>query len=366
MKPRKWVQLSALSTALVALTAVALLVSAVNTAAAETTATYPAITIDTTVCKAEHTAIELAEVLYDDARQTLQRDIKAGDPPEKVRKDQVAVFQAAIGVIDARYAEAKCQSDAAGGADKNCNSLALEYNRLNDQVALYDDSFEVANRDYTMAKKLQAKRAISDADFQKYATAYKVAQLKLKIAQQKADAAKAAAVKAGCKNIDRPKPKPTSTSTPTGTSTTTTSTTDMCSVTDTLTATDTTTTSVVPTDMNNPCFPIFPQWCTTTDTPTATATAADTATTSVVPTDTCLPVFADPCTPTDTPTFTDTPTVTAETPTDIVTSLYVCDLLLSTTDTVPPTDTVTQTDTISLTPSDTPTQQTPTLTAAAG
>lgn len=287
------------------------------------TTPYPTVAIDPKVCQAEAIKVQIALVKYDDAVATYRRLLKAAGTgaasAESLRNAQAAVDNAGIALNDANYAQATCQNTQAAPADMACINLALELNRLTDDLAYTKDLESIAAANYQMALQLQAKGAISDQDFQAYQTNYKLAQLQTKLVTQQVADQQAKVTTANCKNATRPTPTATPTGTPTGS-------------------------------------------CTSTDTPTATdsATATDSPAPSPTPTsaDSCLPPWTDPCAYATT--FPDGPTPSpVPTPTDIWTYINGCISTVwaspSPTDTSVPSDSPTPTPTGSTLPTGMPT-----------
>jgi hypothetical protein len=212
-------------------TVVALITGIVLVATAATpapTTPYPTVPINTNVCKAEAIKVQQAQLAYDQAvanyNRTPQLFNKNAASAQDLRNAQGAVDTAAIALNTAKYAEATCQNTAANPANVACVNLALELNRLIDELAITQDQEAIAKANYDAATILFNKNAISAQEYQQITTAYKNAQLQTQLIQQLITDQRAKTTAANCKNVDRPAPPPTST-TPAPTSTTPTSTT---------------------------------------------------------------------------------------------------------------------------------------------
>jgi hypothetical protein len=280
------------------------------------TTPYPTVKVDPKVCLVEAIKVEQALVKYDDAVATYRRILKLAGTgaasAESLRNAQAAVDNAGIALNDANYAQATCQNTTAAPADKDCINLALELNRLIDNLAYTKDLEAIAAANYQAALKLQANGAISAEDFQAYKTNYKLAQLQTKLVTQQIADQRAKTTAAKCKDVDRPTP----TATPTGTST------GSCDSTDTSTATA----SAAPTNSSSPspaptsADSCLPPW---TDPCAFSTTFPDSSTPSPVPTPTDIWTYINGCisttwgspTPTATSVPTDSPTAT---PTPII------------------------------------------------
>jgi hypothetical protein len=209
-----------LSTVVALITGIVLVATAASPAP---TTPYPTVPINTNVCKAEAIKVQQAQLTYNQAvanyNRTLQLFNKAAASAQDLRNAQGAVDTAAIGLNTAKYAEATCQNNAANPADKDCVNLALELNRLIDELAITQDQEAIAKANYDAATILFNKNAISAQEYQQITTAYNTAKLQTQLIQQLIADQRAKTTAANCKNVDRPAPPPTST-TPAPTSTT--------------------------------------------------------------------------------------------------------------------------------------------------
>jgi hypothetical protein len=279
------------------------------------TTPYPTVALNPKVCQAEAIKVQQALVKYNAAVATYQRILKLAGrgaaSAESLRNAQAAVDNAGIALNDANYAQATCQNNQAAPANKDCINLALELNRLIDDLAYTKDLEAIAAANYKMALQLKAKGAISDEDFQAYDTNYQLAQLQTKLVTQQIADQRAKTTAAKCKDVDRPTPTATPTGTPTGS----------CDASDTPTTTD----SAAPTDSSTP---------------------------SPVPTsaDSCLPPWTDPCAFDTTLPDTSTPSP-LPTPTDILTYINGC--ISTVWDSPSPTDSPVPTDSSTPTPAPT-------------
>jgi hypothetical protein len=154
-----------------------------------------------------------------DYNRTLQLFNRGAAAAQDVRNAQGKVDTAAIALNTAKYAEATCQNHAANPANKDCVNLALELNRLIDELAITQDQEAIAKANYDAATILFNKNAISAQEYQQIKTAYDTAKLQTQLIQQQITDQRAKTTAANCKNVDRPAPPPTST-TPAPTSTT--------------------------------------------------------------------------------------------------------------------------------------------------
>jgi hypothetical protein len=291
-----------LGAAFAALIGIVVLLATMATAAVPSpTRPYPNVAINPNVCLAEAIKVQQAQIKYNAALQTYKTTLDLARRGVasllELRTDQAALDNAGIALNDAKYAEATCQNNAAAPRNKDCVNLALELNRLIDNLAYTKDLEALAAANYQMARQLLARNAISPADFRAYQTLYQLAQLQTKlVTQQIADQRKKIA-DAKCTDTERPTPTSTSTTTPT-------------------------------------------QTCAAANVAAPTSTIV-----SPPPDDSCIPTWTEPCTFTPDPTPTDTsiPTDTPTTPTDIWEPIDSCDATSSNSPTPEPTVTLTPT-----------------------
>jgi hypothetical protein len=173
------------------------------------TTPYPNVTINPAVCQAQAIQVQQAQNTYNNAlanyNRTLQLYRQNAASAYQLRTDQAAVDAAGIALNDAKYAQATCQNNAAAPADRNCINLALELNRLIDNLAYTQDLQGIATANYQMAQRLYAQRAMSLQEFQSFQTAYQNAVLQTQLVQQQITDQRARTTAAGCQNVDRPR-----------------------------------------------------------------------------------------------------------------------------------------------------------------
>lgn len=202
-----------------------LLTAATIAAAAPLTPTtpYPAVPANANVCKVEKLEVEKWQVDYDFAKRAYDRGVRLGRAisSEELRARERAVHQAAIKLNAAKYAEAACRNDKGADRNKACIALALELNKLVDELGLVQSLESLAAADYDMARRLWASRSIALEELEKFERAYRIAVIERRQAQQRiADQRDKIRNTPACRDYPVDRPSPTSTST-TPTSTTT-------------------------------------------------------------------------------------------------------------------------------------------------
>ena len=224
MKTRLFAVLSGTA---VLLTGIVLLAGIAAAAPPAPTTPYPDVTIKVGVCPEEALTSEqsvgdygTALDTYNKALLAVQRGVGAA---QDLRDAQQALDNATIALINAKYAEATCQNNAAKPEDKDCVNLALELNRRIDKLAITQDLEAIAKDNYATAQALNAQNIISDTDLKKAANAYQKAQAQTKLDGIAVDKQRALTTAAECKDVNRPAPAPpprpvtTPTDTPTNT-----------------------------------------------------------------------------------------------------------------------------------------------------
>jgi hypothetical protein len=180
------------------------------------TTPYPTVPVPVIagVCQDEQLTVAQAQLLYNQAVAAYNRALKAANngvgSAQAARDAQKAADDAAIALNTAKYARAACQNQEGNlaAADKNCVSLALEFNRLVDELAITQDLQDVAKQSLDAAALSLAANVISQEDYDAIDTVYGVAKLQTQKIQLRSTKARKTATDAGCKNVDRPAPPP--------------------------------------------------------------------------------------------------------------------------------------------------------------
>ena len=183
------------------------------------TTVYPSVPTDPNVCQAERLAVQQAQAAYDTAVTNYNRDLRLYNQravaAATLRATERTMHLAGISLNNAKYTEAKCQNNNGNDPDKVCIDLALELNRMLDELPLRQQLEQLADADYLMARTLAQSNAISAEELAAYRLAYETAvsnrqQLEARIQQQRTTIANTPA----CVNYqsERPAPEPTPTS----------------------------------------------------------------------------------------------------------------------------------------------------------
>ncbi|MEO3810337.1 hypothetical protein ABGB17_15150 [Sphaerisporangium sp. B11E5] len=117
---------------------------------------YPAVKIDTTICKLEALRVKKAQIRrdfaakrYDRAADALAKGVGSRDD---FRKAETDLAKLDIELTDAKYAEASCQLNKGVKPKQSCEAMSLELNRLLDQLANRKKLEEAAKDAYERAK----------------------------------------------------------------------------------------------------------------------------------------------------------------------------------------------------------------------
>jgi hypothetical protein len=178
------------------------------------TTPYPTVPVVAGACQDEQLTVAQAQLLYNQAIAVYNRALKAANSgvgsAQAARDAQKAADDAAIALNTAKYAQAACQNNAGNlaAADKNCVSLALEFNRLVDELAITQDLQDVARQNLDAAALSLAANVISQEDYDGINTLYGVAKLQTQKIQLRSTTQRKKATDAGCQNVDRPAPPP--------------------------------------------------------------------------------------------------------------------------------------------------------------
>lgn len=206
-------RIAALSAAAVAALASILLIVGVAAADPVPPSTpYPVVSINPDVCKAEKIRVDQAQLAYDQALASYKRWLKAyqegAASAQELRNAQKALDQAALALNNARYAQAVCQNNAANPANKDCVNIALELNRLLDELAITKDLEALAKAHFEAAQYAFDQGAMSVEEYERIKTAYEQAKLQTQLIEQLIADQRARATAAGCKDIERPPASP--------------------------------------------------------------------------------------------------------------------------------------------------------------
>jgi hypothetical protein len=210
------VKLIAGVSAVVGAVAVVTLIAGVATAGiGSPTSPYPNVPINPKVCKAEAIKVAQAQIKYNRALSNYETELRlfnrGAASAYQLRTARKAVDESVIALDNAKYAQATCQNNEANPKDKDCVNLALELNRLLDELPVTQDLQAIATANYVMAEQLLSRHAISQAEFNMFKDAYEEAKLQTHLVEQQIADQKEKVTKAGCKNAVRPTPTPTKT-----------------------------------------------------------------------------------------------------------------------------------------------------------
>lgn len=189
------------------------------------TTPYPAVPANADVCKVEKLEIQKKQVEYDYAKKVYDKALTAYNRGAgslgAVQQAEIALDQAAIALNNAKYAETACRNDKGNAADKVCVALALELNRLLDELAQRQEIERLTKALYDAAVEQVRRGAGSSDEVDLAEKNWKVAQLDRQQVEQKiADQRAKIAATPACKDYPVERPMPTSVSPePTSTST---------------------------------------------------------------------------------------------------------------------------------------------------
>jgi hypothetical protein len=187
---------------------------------------YPTVPANADACKVEKLEIQKKQLEYDYTKKVYDRAKAAFDrgvgSAVALYQAELALNQALIALNNAKYAESACRNDKSNAADKICVGLALELNRLIDELALRQEVERLTKAIYDIAADAVRRGAGSPEDAELAEKNWKVAQLDRQQVEQKiADQRAKIAATPACKDYPFDRPTPTSITPPTtGTSTT--------------------------------------------------------------------------------------------------------------------------------------------------
>ncbi len=215
MKARLVVPVTAVVSAVAVVTLIAGVATAGISPPPRPTTPYPGVPINKNVCKPQATQVAQAQTLYNLALKQYNRELNLFNrqPPAisrfELNNARKALDNAVIALDKAEYAQATCQNNKANPKDKNCINLALQLNQLLDQLPVTQDLQAIAYDNYVMAWKLFNQHKMSEAEYETYEAAYKLAKLQTQLLQEQIADQKEEVAKAGCKDAVRPTPTPT-------------------------------------------------------------------------------------------------------------------------------------------------------------
>ncbi|MFC4586582.1 hypothetical protein [Sphaerisporangium corydalis] len=193
--------------------AILVMVSAAQAETITPTTPYPNVPANAEVCKLEQNAVDTAQVEYDFSADEYADGVKLEATQtisaEELHKLRIAMDQAGIVLNNAKYELAKCQNTAANPADKECVGLALELNRLIDELAWRKDLEAQRESDMKSKEKLAGRGEFYRKVYKTAIKDWKLAKLARVAVELKIEIQKAAIAQKNCKNVDRPAPKPT-------------------------------------------------------------------------------------------------------------------------------------------------------------
>jgi hypothetical protein len=188
------------------------------------TTPYPNVPANADVCRVEKLEIQRQQLEYDAAAREYERtrllyERRAASASE-LRAAERAAHLAGIRLNAAKYAEAACRNNLGNDANKACITLALELNRLIDELPMRRELERLATADYDAA--VRAGAAVSPAERERLQLAAQVATIERQQTEQRiTDQRARIRATPACRDYpsERPAPAPTSTSMPTSTST---------------------------------------------------------------------------------------------------------------------------------------------------
>lgn len=227
------------------------------------TAPYPSVPANPDVCLVEKLEIQRQQLEYDAAVREYNRtralyERNAASASE-LRAAERAVHLAGIRLNNAKYAEAACRNNLRNDPDKACITLALELNRLIDELPMRRELERLARADYDAA--VRAGSAVAPAELERLRLAAQVATIERQQAEQRiVDQRARIAANPACRGFpaERPAPTPTSTTAPTSTPTPTTAPTSTPAPTTTSPAPTSTTAPIPTTSLITPTTPVTP------------------------------------------------------------------------------------------------------------
>jgi hypothetical protein len=179
---------------------------------------FPSVSANPDVCKAEKIRVQQAQLNYDYAlnRYNTILDLynRGAASAQEVRDARKALDQATLALNNARVAYATCQNNAANPPDKDCVNLALEINRLTDELAITKDLEAIAKANLDAAQQAFDQGALDPDSLARAKLAYEQAKLQTALIEQLLTDAKARAAAARCKDMTRPSPTPSPSGTP--------------------------------------------------------------------------------------------------------------------------------------------------------
>ncbi|HEU5470263.1 MAG TPA: hypothetical protein VFV67_06390 [Actinophytocola sp.] len=194
---------------------------------------YPNVPANADVCQVEKLEIQRQQLEFDQARRdydrTAQLVARGAASMSELRAAERALHQAGIRLNAAKYAEAACRNNLGNAANKACIALALELNRLIDELPLRRELERLAIEEYNVGLQLARRNAISQQELERLRLAAQVATIERQQAEQRiADQRRRIADNPACRNFPSERPAqappprevPTSTQpapTPTGT-----------------------------------------------------------------------------------------------------------------------------------------------------
>jgi hypothetical protein len=189
------------------------------------TTPYPDVPANADACKVEKLEIQKKQVEYDYAKKVYDKALAAYNRGAgalgAVQQAEIALDQASIALTNARYAEAACRNDKGNAADKVCVGLALELNRLVDELAQRQEIERLTKALYDAAVEAVNSGGGSSDEVDLAEKNWKVAKLDRQQVEQKiADQRAKIAATPACKDYPVDRPMPTSVS-PEPTTTTT-------------------------------------------------------------------------------------------------------------------------------------------------
>jgi len=170
---------------------------------------YPNVPNNPDACKAKQ-ILRSAQSVYDVRVKHYNRAMQGEttvteDEKRRLRKE---MNEAGIALNTAKYDLAKCQNNPARPANKDCVDLALELNRLLDELPLKEDLEKGAKEAVEAAKPLLARRAISLESYELLVLAATLATDQVELTKQLIADQRAAILAENCKDTERPAPKP--------------------------------------------------------------------------------------------------------------------------------------------------------------
>jgi hypothetical protein len=145
------------------------------------TTPYPDVPANADVCKVEKLDVTRAQIELDIAKRAYERAKTAYERGvgaiSAMRIAEIAVHRAMIKLNAAKYAEAACRNNKGNDANKPCITLALDLNRLLDELALRQEVERLARAEYDRALEGRRTGVVSEEELDKTELEWRLAEV---------------------------------------------------------------------------------------------------------------------------------------------------------------------------------------------